>query len=337
VKSTLAWTKAAEMRAMVMEKSQFMRDRRETPDFSLADMRSTWGKNTDTLKELADNIGESPADTLTYVKEYSIGLMAGTDDMTNIPLWIEAYQKKLGAGAGEVEAVRYADRLINRITGSGRKYDSARIFRGDDLERALSKLYSFWNVDLNNWLRNTGKTWQGDAKEKAAFVGFLTSRALFAYTGAILVGQFMPLPGMDDEEDEATWWKKLVKLLLYPVNFFPGIREVVNIAVDNALGLPTYGYRPAPFVSAAEKGVNLGKAIAGAAKGEKEAAQVAEAAMSVAAITGVPFKAPLGNFVMTQAYPDQFNAWIWNAWDYWHSDMKFKPGDAMRRRPKRDR
>jgi len=52
-------------------------------------------------------------------------------------MWTEAYHKQLSQGKSEEEAIRFSDRLVSRISGSGRKYDVAPILKGGDIERFL--------------------------------------------------------------------------------------------------------------------------------------------------------------------------------------------------------
>ncbi|MCP4372961.1 MAG: hypothetical protein GY797_33370 [Deltaproteobacteria bacterium] len=300
-KTLFNWKGAAEMRDFIWQRSTFMRDRRENPEYTLKDFQ---GVNVTDKAKVAD---------------FMIGLIAGTDDMTNVPLWIEAYTKKLDETSNEQEAVKYADLLVYRIVGSGRKYDMAKIIRGTDMEKVFTKFYSFWNVEHNNWVRELAKQGKEPIANTPRFLGFVASRAIFIYYSALLANQ---LPG-EDEPDDKKAAEILKQYLTYPMSFFPFGREVGTIAIDSVLGLPTFGYRPSPAASlVTDIGRSVGK-IAKAARGEGQVQDVME---SITKMSSFGFKIPY-----------QVDTWFWNAYDYIVNGMEPTFSDFYRRRPKRKR
>jgi len=99
------------MRAFVFDKSAFMRDRVKSPDFALTELRDkTRGESNKSI-------------------EWGAALLAETDNLTAIPAWMGAYNKQINEGKTEYEAIRFADTVIDRAIGSGRKIDTASLFR----------------------------------------------------------------------------------------------------------------------------------------------------------------------------------------------------------------
>jgi len=293
VKATTNWKAQKAMQEQVFALSPFMRDRTIRPDYSLSDMK------------------DNP------LNNFLGGIIAGSDNLTNIPLWLEAYEKKMNEHGNSDKAVEYADLLINRISGSGRKYDQAKMTRGSDIERLVTKFYSFWNIEYQNWIRNVKTELKDPLHNTPAFLGFVASRAMFSYLSAILVGKG---PFGDDDNENKKFW---IAPLRDPIQFFPGARDIINVGVDQALGLKSYGYRPAPVSGAIENLVRLGPKIK---KGEPAA--MAESAMKAMSI-GIPG--------ITPSYPDQFNVWFWNAYDFAINDMDFQISDVTKRRPIKER
>jgi len=248
-----------------------------------------------------------------------IGLIAATDDMTNVPLWQQAYTKKLKETSNTQEAVKYADLLIYRISGSGRKYDMAKVIRGTDMEKVFTKFYSFWNVEYNNWVRELGRQGKQPIKNVPRFIGFVASRMVFIYLSAVLAGQ---LPGEDEPKD-----KKIVEImrqyLTYPLSFFPLGREVGTLAIDSILGLPTFGYRPSPAASLA---TDIPRTISKATRYFKGDGNLQDVAEGVTKLGSFAFKAPY-----------QFDTWFWNVYDYVNNGMEPAFNDLYRRRPKKKR
>jgi hypothetical protein len=288
-----------EMREFVFNLSPFMRDKSVNPDYSLSDMH-------------AKLFGED-----SKVQEMAKGLMSGTDELTSIPMWIEAYNLALDEKLMEQdEAIRYADTLIDRTLGSGRKYDQAQITRGTELTKILTMFYTFLSTELNRWLSEVGNLTLNES-QKARFVGFLASRLLiFVPVSALIAGK-----GPKDDDDPFKWWAK--QIAGYPLSLFPGVREISDAALDNVLGMKGFGYRPSPAFAPIENGLRLVKDGSSWVSGDAETQQVLES-LSRFSSTVLP-------------YPDQFNAWFWNAYDISINGMEPQPGDALRRRPRKER
>lgn len=298
----LGWKAAAETRDWVWTKSKFMRDRRENPAYTLKDYKGVTAK------------------TESGLREFTIGLLAASDDMTNIPMWIQGYKKKFKETGNEKQAVNYADLLVSRVTPSARKYDVAQILRsGSDIDKAIAIFYSFWNVEYNNWVRELGKQGKKPIKNAPRFMGFVASRLMFVFVSALLAGH-EPDPDWEFSK-KAAWWVK--EYAMYPISFFPFFRDVAGLVLDNALSLPSYGYRPFLMGRVVE---NVGRATMKIKKRMSGEASDQELVESLAKIVSVAVP-----------YPDQLNAWFFNAYDYITNGMEPIFEDLYRRRPSRER
>lgn len=289
---------AKEIQEFVFEKSPFMRDKTETPDFSFHETKNLmFGHNSD-------------------LSQFAAGLMSGSDNLTNIPMWLEAYHNELERSKDEYKAVRYADTLIARTTGSSRKYDQAAIQRGGVVEKMVAMFYSFVNTELQRWMAESGRAAEPGIKNKARFAGFVASRLLLFQGLSLLLSDKHP----GDGEDPVKWW--IAEMAAYPMGFFPGAREIGGVFMDQALGLKSFGYRPSPALSVIDSAIILGSTAKKALSGEGKAQDLAEAS------------AKMASFVFP--FPDQINQWAFNALD-WANGMEPKTEDLYRRRAKKER
>ena len=289
----LATSKAKEMRDFVFNKSQFMRDKMETPDFILHEVK----------------------DKPNALVEFFTMILAESDNLSNIPMWIEAYEIKINTGATEHDAVMYADRLIDNTTGSSRKIDVPRILLAEPVKRTIYMYKTFMLTQYNAWAREH----QIFLKEKDV-TRLVTQVAakylLFVITSAFLAGKV----GGDDDD----WEKKLeAEIINYPLGFFPFFGDILSYIYKYGRGIRTFNYRVTPVESAITDAIGAITTSIDVLKGKKDIEEGVEA-VSKAAAYAVP-------------YPDQFNDWFWNAYDIFVNDMKFEPNDIMKRRPKRER
>lgn len=312
IKHAYDWKGARALQRKVWDKSVFMRERREKPDYTLelgkADLKG-WNKT---------------------IFNFAVNMIGFSDDLINVPMWIGAHEKKLAAGMTEKRAVDYADLLIERMTGSPRKYDVAPMLRGSDSEKFFTKLYSFWSTDYQSYLRLTGKLKHGSAMENAErIVSYVAATHMFLVLSALLSGS---LP--KDDEGWLEWqWKMWLR---YPVQWMPFMRTFIDPIISQLTGQQFgAGYRIAPIGSVGDAVIRFAASIPKALDSE-EYQPMLETGAKVAAI-GIPYFPARPIPLLTPAYPDQFNAWFWNAYDYFANEMEPRPTDIMRRRPKMER
>jgi hypothetical protein len=228
---------------------------------------------------------------------------------------MQAYQKKIDAGATDHDAVMYADTLIDRTTGSGRKIDVPRILRGNTVERTLTMYKTFMLTQYNAWALEH----QIFLKEKD-ITRVITQVAakwwLFTLSSMLLSGKLI---GDDDDLAE----KVIAEIIGYPAGFFPILGDMVNIGVKQALGVKSFDFRASPLEGVATDALKIIPDTVKAIQGKKDAAEALETMSKSAAYV--------------RGYPDQFNDWFWNAYDILVNDMDMEARDLIRRRAKRER
>lgn len=295
------WQAAQAIRDQVYSKSPFMRDMHDNPDLSLTETTNRlFGKN-------------SP------LQNFSKHLIGGILEGSSIPMWLEAYEKKMSSPAVEEEdAIKYADSLIGRVQGSGRRLDAPGIQRGGELGKALSMYYSFMSTEFNRFQIEKGKLQLRGTDQVPQFLGYAGSRLLMAAAPTLIAGTMF---GSQSDQDV---WKKVVKEILgYPAAMLPGVREVSSVALDEALGLKSFGYQPSPAAAAIQSALDNVHEIKRYATTGDDAQRVVESAAHTAS-----YLFP---------YPDQINSWLGNAYDSFVNGMTPQASDLYKRRPRKDR
>ena len=295
-KSLANWQAAAKIRESIYEKSSFMRDKKSSVDY--------------TLNELHDeNLGQD-----SKIQKFGGYMMAFTDELTSIPVWMGAYEKMMKETNGnEKESIYYADMLIKKSIGSSRKTDQAAYARGSEQQKLLTMFYGFMNTWANRWIKESRLVTDNGLAGSPRFLGFIGSH-FFAFT---ILSAMMSGKGPDDDEDWFAWWSK--EILKAPFGFFPIARELTQVAFDEAFGGRSFSYRPSPTVSMVEAGINLGKTGWNLAVKDGDSRKFAEA-LTKAAAYALP-------------YPEQFNVWAWNAYDMFNNNMEPEFKDLYKRRP----
>ena len=192
--------KFLEIRDAVYKKSSLMRDRAERPDYTL----TRTFKKADKFNNLA------------------IRLMTWTDEIFAIPMWEEAYEKKLTETNNEKTAINYANLLVERAIGSGRKYNTSSAMR-NDVVSLFVMFMSFFNTEYNRWIREIGVL--KNENDIARFTTFLGSRIMFVIMSAVLAGH-APKSGEDKSVLER-WGRYFLKEHFdYFTGMFPLIRNI---------------------------------------------------------------------------------------------------------------
>ena len=121
----------------VYSKSPWMKERSVLPDISLRDMKEMESLNPIEKKAV----------------EFGTRLLVATDNISAIPVWMQAYGKKIRAGAGETEAVDFANTVIRRTLGSSRVTEVAPLLRGGPMLKLFTTFQGFFNTQYNQWAR----------------------------------------------------------------------------------------------------------------------------------------------------------------------------------------
>jgi hypothetical protein len=184
--------RAEEFRQRIYEKSAFMRDKASSPDYSI---QQTFDKLTGKTNKLSD---------------FFYGYFSAADELTSLPTWQTAYEKKISLGESEDKAVAFADTVIRRSVGAARKYETAPIFRGTEMDKTLATFQGFMNAQQNRWERERGIWGQNYIKNSPRFAGYVAAHfGLFAAASNILSGN---LPSFTDEDKMKKWMKSLSAL-----------------------------------------------------------------------------------------------------------------------------
>lgn len=299
------------LRAFVTSKSVFMRERTENPDI--------------TLREIKDEDNLNPIEKKAM--DWGGKAMAYTDNFTAMPVWAQAYMKKINAGVTEQEAVDFADAVIRRTLGSSRLTDVSSLQRGGNLAKLFMMFQGFFNTQYNQWERQYGmfrnKWKKGDWQSRFEAAQNICAFAAGKWFAVCLVNLLLAAENpFDDDDDE--YMKITKELFHYPISLLGPVGTAGNAVLDNAMGFSGYGYR----MTAAESAINsvirtAGKVNKVATDEDSELTDLIEPA------------ATLGGYVV--GAPGIVNKLFFNAWDILYNDMEPQVGDLFKRRPERER
>ena len=295
-----------EMWDFVDQKSAFMRSRSDTPDITLAQLR----------EEGKLNKYERAA------MEWGAKAMMYTDGLTARPVWMQAYTKKMNAGATEQEAIDFADTIVRRTLGSGRVTDVSSLQRGGPVYKLFTAFQGFFNTQFNQWMREYNidrRLWS--EKEYKEMALRITSFVASKYLAACFFNLVLALqnPFADDDDDE--YKNYTTELMHYPMSLVGIYGPVVNFAMDKTLGIKAYSYRMSIIESSLDKVYRASGKMGKMIEGDFEAGL--EGLTDVAGIAA--------------GVPAQMNRLFWNAYDIFVNGMEPRLEDLATRRPKRER
>lgn len=297
------------MRDFVYGKSVFMRERGQLPDISLRDMK-------DEGAEL------NPIEKRTI--KWGTQMLTFTDNLSALPVWLQAYQKKINAKASEQEAVQFADTVIRRTLGSSRITDVAPIQRGGPLMKLLTTFQGFFNTQYNQWNREFNVVTRLIKEGRyGTAAGRVTAFAASKFLLFNLLNLALALENPFDDDDDDGWPKIATELLHYPISLLGPVGGIANATLNNMLGIRDYGYNMTAIEGSLDKLFKAGKLVGDIADGDKEVEEAVEPVAGVA--------------TMAAGIPNQLNKLFFNAWDILYNDMDAEWRDLFYRRPSRDR
>lgn len=303
------------MRDEVFSKSIFMRERAKASDITMKEYLDAYENGLDKGGRLAE--------MNNWLLKKSATMLEVTDNITAVPNWLNAYHKKLNAGATEQEAIDYADTLIRRTLGSTRAEDVSSYQRGSKVFRLMTAFQGFFNTQLNQWLEQAHKTGRmiDDKKFKEAFynvVPFLVKKWLLACVLNCLFAMENPF-----EEDKKGWKNISKELMNYPLAMWGYGGQVANAAISSALDMQNYGYKLSIVENSIERGIGVTRKVGDVLEGKKEWTELTEPILEIGCmITGAPLQ-----LVRTGA----------NVVDWLQDDINWEMADLIRRRPKSER
>lgn len=300
---------ALALQQFVFSKSPLMKDKSENYDVTMRQLRQTtfFGQDSKMLKT-------------------ANALVVATDDFFAIPMWWTCYKKfndqfiREGKKADVADklAIERADMLINRVLGSGRRYDAAEYTRSRHaLVRALNMFSSFMNNEFNRWCREMGHMAKEHDYER--FVYFVANRMMWVTCSMLLAGKW---PDDLTPKELLKWWFGGAIDNIGGMFFI--LRDFTPVVTSKITGSYNFGYRPSPLIGAIEDMIiKPADTMLGFAGGKKKGQDVLESGAKAASYA-VP-------------YPQQLNTWFFNAADYVFNGSTPRPRDLYRRRPKKER
>ncbi len=300
---------ALALQQFVFSKSPMMKDKSENYDVTMRQLRQTtfFGQDSKMLKT-------------------ANALVVATDDFFAIPMWWTCYKKfndqfiREGKKADVADklAIERADMLINRVLGSGRRYDAAEYTRSRHaLVRALNMFSSFMNNEFNRWCREMGHVAKEHDYER--FVYFVANRMMWVTCSMLLAVKW---PDDLTPKELLKWWFGGAIDNIGGMFFI--LRDFTPVVTSKITGSYNFGYRPSPLIGAIEDMIiKPADTMLGFAGGKKKGQDVLESGTKAASYA-VP-------------YPQQLNTWFFNAADYVFNGSTPRPRDLYRRRPKKER
>lgn len=284
----------------VYSKAPWMKERSVLPDISLRDMKEMESLNPIEKKAV----------------EFGTRLLVATDNLSAIPVWMQAYGKKIRAGAGEAEAVDFANTVIRRTLGSSRVTDVAPLLRGGPMLKLFTTFQGFFNTQYNQWAREYNIFLkEKDIMRLTSFVG--AKFVMFAFINLMLSAE-------DPFEEDKDEYQKISKeLLTYPMSLAGPVGQVGNAIWSRALGMQTYGYRMTAVQGTIEQ---MERAAGKVQKVYQDKADYDELVEPTATFVGTAL-----------GVPAQLNKLFFNGYDILFNDMEPEVGDIFRRRPKKER
>lgn len=284
----------------VYSKSPWMKERSVLPDISLRDMKEMERLNPVEKKAV----------------EFGTRLLVTTDNLSAIPVWMQAYGKKIRAGAGEAEAVDFANTVIRRTLGSSRVTEVAPLLRGGPMLKLFTTFQGFFNTQYNQWAREYNIFLkEKDIMRLTSFVG--AKFIMFAFINLMLSAE-------DPFEEDKDEYKKISKeLLTYPMSLAGPVGQVGNAIWSRALGMQTYGYRMTAVQGTIEQ---MERAASKVQKVWQKKADYDELIEPTATFVGTAL-----------GVPAQLNKLFFNGYDILFNGMEPEVGDIFRRRPKKER
>lgn len=284
----------------VYSKSPWMKERSVLPDISLRDMKEMESLNPIEKKAV----------------EFGTRLLVATDNLSAIPVWMQAYGKKIRAGAGEAEAVDFANTVIRRTLGSSRVTEVSPLLRGGPMLKLFTTFQGFFNTQYNQWAREYNIFLkEKDIMRLTSFVG--AKFVMFAFINLMLSAE-------DPFEEDKDEYQKISKeLLTYPMSLAGPVGQVGNAIWSRALGMQTYGYRMTAVQGTIEQMERAAGKVQKVYQGKADYDELVE---------------PTATFVGTAlGVPAQLNKLFFNGYDILFNDMAPEVGDIFRRRPKKER
>jgi hypothetical protein len=180
------------------------------------------------------------SDRFNDVQRHAFTMIAKTDQMLAVPLWLSEYhrvfqegvEKNLSPEVIEQQAVDAGDAAVRRVFGSGDVKDLSSVQRGTEVTKALTMFYSYMNTVLNALVFRYGRGI--DDKEWGSFAKAIVYWLVLTSVGEALLRS---LWGNDDDDI----LEKIAKSFVgQAFGMFPVARDVFRLSIEVAMGGKVY-------------------------------------------------------------------------------------------------
>lgn len=229
----------------IMDRSEFMRHRRQSQSPELAALKDSIKKGGITPRWLT----QSMFALMSNMQFYSV----------DCPTWYGGWYKAKAAGANDLDAAAQADQAVIDAQGGGELHQTAAIQTGAGTKyaAALRLLTNFMSYMVTTYNLSTQRARNANSLPKiAALVFDLVLMLSVPVAGKMMLDAWTK--GGDDDDDDQLWEKFGREQVAFLMSPFVGLSQIAG----SARGEDAFGYRgPAGFGIFAE-GTNAGKAAA---------------------------------------------------------------------------
>ena len=162
-------------------------------------------------------------DTLSYIQKLAFKHIGLIQAMVDYPTWLGGYRHGIDQGLDVEQAVAAGDAAVRLTQMSAGPKDLASVQRKDGLMRALTIVYSYFNL-LYNRIADL-KVSASTANSVGDYLNIL-QRFMFLIAIPAVVGPLISGQGPDDDEDWRAWAS--LKIATYPLMSIPGARDLAS-------------------------------------------------------------------------------------------------------------
>lgn len=163
------------------------------------------------------------SDALSVVQRLAFKHIGVIQALVDYPTWLAGYHHGLDTGLSTEDAVAAGDRAVRLSQMAAGPKDLAAVQRKDGLMRALTVVYSYFNLLYNRTvdIKNSVSAARSVGEYLNAFERTMFLIAIPAVVGPLVTGQ-----GPGDDEDWRAWAS--LKIATYPLLGIPGLRDLAS-------------------------------------------------------------------------------------------------------------
>lgn len=257
--------------ALVYEKSEMMRNRRNTFDRDINEVKG-------------DIVGRREGSVLPKQLEDTLQILnAYTDQVVAVPTWLAAYESakngKVDGVSGEEASVTYADSVVRMTISAGATKDLAAMIASNNQWQRLVTMFMGWASGYYNQLFT--EQFPGVASGKISLARFTANMIWIWLLPSVITAIFYGQAEKRDDEDEWQFWARMsLSGLTYPLQTIPVVRDLMSTLV--------LGYRPQnPLTATIDRAGKFALAL----ERQDERQMVKQGYLLAGQLTGVPAQA----------------------------------------------